>query len=133
MQLLTNTGQSYIHHRGICLRLLRSESVIQLLSLTAKVTETFTESQLRIKYWFGTWILQTNRAKFNQNEVNPTCQLCHTDYETLKHFLLDCQELETVRKPVLKDFIHVCDVLAFDNPLVADLSLVQLLVDTSVI
>ena len=27
----------------------------------------------------GTYILQSNRAKFNQNEENPTCQLCQTE------------------------------------------------------
>ena len=52
-------------------------------------------------------------------------------HEILKHFLLDCQELETVRKPILKDFINVWDDVAFDYPLVADLSLVQLLADPS--
>ena len=52
---------------------------------------------------------------------------------TVKHFLLDCQELETVRKPIFKDFINICDILALDYPMIADLSLVQLLVDPSVI
>ncbi|MEW8544949.1 MAG: hypothetical protein AB2693_15595, partial [Candidatus Thiodiazotropha sp.] len=81
----------------------------------------------------GTYILQSNRAKFNQNEVNPMCQLCHTDDETLKHFLLDCQELDPVRKPILKDFLSQCNRLVQDCPLVADLSLVQLLVDPGVL
>ena len=81
----------------------------------------------------GTYILQSNRAKFNQNEVNPTCQLCQTDNETLKHFLLGCHELESVRKPILKDFLQVCNRIVRDCPLVADLSLVQLIVDPSVI
>lgn len=81
----------------------------------------------------GTYIFQSNRAKFNQNEVNPLCQMCHKDNETLKHFLLDCQELESVRKPILKDFLQVCNRLVQDCPLVADLSLIQLLVDPSVI
>ena len=80
----------------------------------------------------GTYILQTNRVKFNQNEVNPTCQLCQNGAETLRHFLLDCQELETIRKPILNDFLHVSDRLAQDYPSVADLSLIQLLVDPSV-
>ena len=80
----------------------------------------------------GTYILQTNRVKFNQNEVNPTCQLCQSGAETLRHFLLDCQELETIRKPILNDFLHVSDRLVQDYPSVADLSLIQLLVDPSV-
>lgn len=81
----------------------------------------------------GTYTLQCNRAKFNQNDVNPTCQLCQAEAETLKHFLLDCHELEPVRKPILNDFLNVCNKLVQDCPLVADLSLVQLLVDSSVV
>ena len=50
-----------------------------------------------------------------------------------KHFLLDHQELETVRKPILNDFLHVSDRLVQDYPPVADLSLTQLLVDPCVI
>ena len=81
----------------------------------------------------GTYILQSNRAKFNQNEVNPMCQLCQMDNETLKHFLLECRVLEYARKPVLKDFLQVCNSLVRGCPLVADLSLIQLIVDPSVI
>ena len=38
-----------------------------------------------------------------------------------------------MRKPIWKDFINICDVLKLDYPMVADLSLAQLLVDPSVI
>ena len=60
-------------------------------------------------YWYtylltGTFILQSNRARFNQNEVDPTCQLCYAESETLTHFLLKCRKLETVRKPILDKF-----------------------------
>ena len=36
----------------------------------------------------GTYILQTNRVKFNQNEVNPVCQLCKEDDEHFSTSLL---------------------------------------------
>ena len=52
----------------------------------------------------GTFILRSNRARFNQNEVDPTCQLCYAKSETLTHFLLKCRNLETVRKPILDKF-----------------------------
>ena len=38
-----------------------------------------------------------------------------------------------MRKPILKDFLQVCNRIVRDCPLVADLSLVQLIVDSSVI
>ena len=41
-----------------------------------------------------TYILQTNRVKFNQNEVKPVCQLYKEDDETLQHFLINCKSLE---------------------------------------
>ncbi|MCG7875776.1 MAG: reverse transcriptase domain-containing protein [Candidatus Thiodiazotropha endolucinida] len=81
----------------------------------------------------GTYILQSNRAKFNQNEVNPTCQLCRMDNETIQHFLLNCKELDTVRKPILNDFLNIRRELIVTYPLVADISIVQLLIDASVI
>ena len=55
------------------------------------------------------------------------------DNETLKHFLFECKELEHVRKPVLKDFLQVCNSLVRGCPLEADLSQTKLIVDTSVI
>ena len=51
-----------------------------------------------------TYILQTNRAKFNQNDVNPICQLCHKCEETPQHFIIDCEALGEDRDPILNDF-----------------------------
>ena len=55
----------------------------------------------------ATYILQTNRAKFNQNEVSPICQLCHEEDETLQHFLSDRKSLEDARQPIINDFLRV--------------------------
>ena len=52
--------------------------------------------------------------RFNQNEVDPTCQLCNAESETLTHFLPKYRNLEIVRNPsldkfntVIKDIISV--------------------------
>ena len=45
----------------------------------------------------GTYILQSNKAIFNQLEVNPICLLCQEYAETLDHFILSCQALATAR------------------------------------
>ena len=42
----------------------------------------------RLKLVTGTYILQSNRSAFNQNEVDPVCKLCEGDSETLEHFLI---------------------------------------------
>ena len=81
----------------------------------------------------GTYILQTNRVKFNQNEVNPVCQLCKEDDETLQHFLIDCKSLEEARQPILKDFVRVLNYLIVKHPVSAEYTLIQLLVDSDIV
>ena len=76
----------------------------------------------------GTYILQANRVKFNQNEVNPVCQLCKEDDETLQHFLIDCKSLEEARQPILKDFVRVLNDLIVKHPVSAEYTLIQLLI-----
>ena len=69
---------------------------------------------VKTKILTGTFILQSNSARFNQNEVDPTCQLCYAESETLTHFLLKCRNLETVRKPILDKFNTVLkDIITF--------------------
>ena len=79
----------------------------------------------------GTYILQTNRAKFNQNDVNPICQLCHKCEETPQHFIIDCEALAEDRDPILNDFLTVLRILLDIYPQAADYSLLQLLIDSS--
>ena len=49
----------------------------------------------------GSYILQTNRQKFNNSQINPTCLLCQRNNETLEHYILDCPALNSVRLPIL--------------------------------
>ena len=51
----------------------------------------------------GTYILQTNRAAFNQNAVDDTCRLCNELPETMPHFLLMCSILAVVREPIISE------------------------------
>ena len=44
----------------------------------------------KAKLMTGTYVLQSNRAKFNQYSVDPTCLLCGDDTEDMIHFLLKC-------------------------------------------
>ena len=50
-------------------------------------------AQLKSKLLTGTYILQGNRAVFNQFQVNPTCRLCKADPETRQHFISECSFL----------------------------------------
>ena len=65
----------------------------------------------------GSYILQLNRFRFNQNEIDDaTCQLCHQANETLKHFILDCAVLEPARRPAL-DAIQGLVCVIFERPI----------------
>ncbi|CAG2222940.1 unnamed protein product [Mytilus edulis] len=58
---------------------------------------------VKLKLVSGTYILQENRSRFNQNNVEATCLLCGQETEDLPHFLLKCTLLETTRKASLED------------------------------
>ena len=41
----------------------------------------------------GTYVFLSNRAKFNQHKVDPTCTLCGGEPEDQEQFLLRCRSL----------------------------------------
>ena len=49
----------------------------------------------------GTYMLQANRARFNQHQVDPMCLLCCKEPENVEHFLLRCESLTHVRDQFL--------------------------------
>ena len=42
---------------------------------------------IKARLMTGTYVLQSNRAKFNQYKVDPTCTLCEDEPEGQEHFL----------------------------------------------
>ena len=64
---------------------------------------------IKAKLVTGTYVLQSNRAVFNQYEVDGTCQLCSNGVENRTHFLVMCRALNSAREPhlhIIKSFIH---------------------------
>lgn len=57
----------------------------------------------KIRLLTGTYPLQSTRLKYNQHDIDPTCQLCNTEAETVLHFVLTCPALDSVRTAVLAD------------------------------
>ena len=55
-------------------------------------------AQIKCKLLTGTYILQANRAAFNQYAINPTCKLCNTAPETRQHFVGECAFFKEERK-----------------------------------
>ena len=54
-------------------------------------------AQLKCRLLTGTYILQGNRAVFNQYQVDQTCRLCLADPETRQHFVSECTFLNSER------------------------------------
>ena len=65
--------------------------------------------QLRIAT--GTYILQSNRAIYNQFECDATCNLCGGSDETLTYFLLECKALQECRQPIMTAIEAACEYL----------------------
>ena len=60
---------------------------------------------IKLKLVTGTYILQVNRAAFNQNQVDPTCMLSQQDPETVGHFLVECTALEEKGRPIMDSIV----------------------------
>ena len=54
-------------------------------------------AQLKCKLLAGSYILQANRAVFNQIQVDPTCKLCSAAPETRQHYFAECAAFEIER------------------------------------
>ena len=58
-------------------------------------------AEIKARLLTGTYIMQSNRAKFNQYNVSPICHLCNKDPETREHFLTCCETLQNFRSVYL--------------------------------
>ena len=68
-------------------------------------------AQIKCKILTSTYILQANRATFNQYSVNPTCKLCCRDPETRQHFVGECTFFER-EKSVYIEKLSTSPILA---------------------
>ncbi|CAC5421540.1 unnamed protein product [Mytilus coruscus] len=57
----------------------------------------------RLRLITGTYVLQTKRIQFYRQETDPTCLLCGLQEETLEHFVMQCEKLQSVRTVILKE------------------------------
>ena len=59
-------------------------------------------AHIKVRILTGTYILQSTKAKFNNQQVDPKCPLCRLESKDLTHFLLTCPALSTVRELHIK-------------------------------
>ena len=67
-------------------------------------------ASIRAKMLAGSYILQSNRAKFNQFEVSPECNLCKEGVEDLPHMILLCKSLAPKREPILTKILKLLKI-----------------------
>ena len=82
----------------------------------------------------GSYILQSNQIKMFKNESNMLCLLCSKEKENIKHFILYCERLEEVRKPILQEIEEILNDKETSWECLPQDTKIQLLLDiTSVI
>ena len=81
----------------------------------------------KLKLVTGTYILQTNPAAYNQNQVDPVCLLCYQENETIKHFLRYCPALASLRNPIVDTIVSVG--AGVFSPTNSPISFLQLVLD----
>ena len=86
-----------------------------LLQLEPKSARDINRIPAKLKLLCGAYTLQSTRTTCNQATVNPICQLCNTDEETLEHFILKCSVLEHVRNPIISDMSNELEKLGNFN------------------
>ncbi|CAC5369939.1 unnamed protein product [Mytilus coruscus] len=59
------------------------------------------------KFTFYTYTLQSTRAKFSRNTIQPYCKLCKESDETIEHFLLDCISLSDARQRYMEKLFKI--------------------------
>ena len=65
------------------------------------------KAAIKAKIVTNTYRLQSNKAKFNKYEVNPTCVMCDEGDETREHFILTCKALSQKRDPYLARLTNI--------------------------
>ena len=64
-------------------------------------------ARIKSRLLTGTYTLQSSRAKFNKNSVDPTCPLCHTGTEDVTHMLVMCSALQDTRLRLLPNLLEL--------------------------
>ncbi len=63
------------------------------------------KAEIKLKMVTGTYMLQTTKAKFSKNQITAKCQICGTTDEDIRHFLISCKALESIRQPLMSDLL----------------------------
>ena len=93
--MMETAGKSSLHFLNV------SSFTVDDVHLLWKTLSSNPREVVKARILIETHVLQANRAKFNQFEVDPSCQMCKTGAEDRLHFILCCQAHADVRQKYL--------------------------------
>ena len=102
-EVIVNQATMYSSLNYLNVKKYQPGKIHPLLKIEPNSARDIPRISIKLKLLCGVYVLQSTRASFNQNEVDPTCQMCSSYPETLDHFILECPMLSAIRKPVLCD------------------------------
>ena len=90
----------------------------------------------KLRLLTGSYILQENRARFNQYNIDATCALCRDGHESRMHFLVVCSRLQFVRQNYIERlkgilYLENSEIIA-DSYISDPEKLAQIILDCSV-
>ena len=74
-----------------------------VLRIPSRSVRERTRVPVKLKLLTGSYLFQSTRLAFNQNEISPTCLLCGYENEDLSHFIFRCDTQNSIRAPILVD------------------------------
>ena len=74
-----------------------------VLRIPLRSVRELTRVPVKLKLLTGSYLFQSTRSAFNQNEIDPTCLLCGYESGDLPHFIFRCETLNSIRAPILVD------------------------------
>ena len=81
----------------------------------AETRKAIQKARLLTGTYMYMYLLQSNKAAFNQHRVDTTCPLCKTDPEDRRHMILQCPALSKIRNKYLPRFVNLIPELNYVN------------------
>ena len=99
---LINEGTTRSTLQHCCLDRLEIGKVHRVWNSVMPNLQDVRRAHIKARILTGTYILQSTKAKFNNQQVDPKCPLCRIESEDLTHFILRCPALGSIREIHIK-------------------------------
>ena len=89
--------------------------------------------EIKVRLATQTYMVEAVKAKYHRNTVSDICKLCNNDTEDIKHFLLECKDLDRCREKHISKLAAIVDEIDVGllQKIKRDGNLLQLVLDCS--